>query len=345
MIKDGDKIRIWGAGKPMLPVRLQPDGPVIGLLKYAESKDGIHFTIPDLGLIAYDERKAGMDKRARTGWASVWIDPKASPAQRYKSQAKVFPTDGQPAEFHIYSSPDGYSWTLLAKPNIGTCDTQSVIFWDEFRQRYLLYTRENPGSGTPKRRRVVRRLESVDLVHWENEVVVMDADDVDNGTYSTPTPQPPVDYYGATVFQYPESSADSVYIMIAHAFWHWHRRPPEQRAGGYDDHKFQFEVLAPATLDDRLAASRDGIHFTRAGDRRSFLPLGFSGTFSSKWTWSLPNPIRMGDELWIYYFADNRDHDGFVDPAASRRKTAIDRAILRLDGFASADAAYTGGKQ
>jgi hypothetical protein len=69
-----------------------------------------------------------------------------------------------------------------------------------------------------------------------------------------------------------------------------------------------------------------------------------AGTYSSKWTWSLPNPIRMGNELWIYYFADNRDHDGFVDPAASRHRKAIDRAILRLDGFVSADAVYTGGE-
>ena len=52
----------------------------------------------------------------------------------------------------------------------------------------------------------------------------------------------------------------------------------------------------------------------------------------------------MGDELWIYYYGDNRDHDGFLDPAASRRQTVIDRAILRLDGFVSADAAYTGGE-
>ena len=344
VLKDGDKIRIWGAGKPMLPVRLRADGPVVGLLKYAESKDGIRFTKPDLDVIAYDEAKAGVDKRARTGWASVWIDPKAPPSQRYKSQAKIFPPDGQAAEFHIYSSPDGYSWTLLANPPIGTCDTQSIIFWDESRQRYRLYTRENPGSGTPARRRVVRLLESTNLLHWENEIVVMDADDVDNATCKTPTPQPPVDYYGATVFKYPDDGPESPYLMIAHAFWHWQRRPEHMRAGGYDDHKFRFEVLAPATLDDRLCVSRDGVHFSRLGERRSFIPLGLSGTYSSKWTWSLPNPIRMGDELWIYYFADNRDHDGFVDPAASKRRTAIDRAILRLDGFVSADAAYAGGE-
>jgi len=97
-------------------------------------------------------------------------------------------------------------------------------------------------------------------------------------------------------------------------------------------------------LDDRLCISRDGVRFSRLGGRRSFLPLGLSGTFASKWTWSLPNPIRMGSELWIYYFGDNQDHDGFIDPAVSQRRMAIDRAILRLDGFVSADAAYTGGE-
>ena len=344
VIKDGDKVRIWGSGKAMLPVQLAPGGPVISLFAYAESKDGIHFTTSNPSLVAYDESKAEIGKHGRIGGVSVWIDPKAPPSQRYKSQAKFYPPDGRPAEFHIYSSPDGYRWMLFTKPDIGEMDTQSIVFWDESRQRYLLYTRKNPDAHTPKRRRVVRRMESGDLFRWNNEVFVMDADEVDNHTYTTPTPQPPVDFYGATVFKYPDDSADSVYFMLAHAFWHWQRRPKEQRAGGYEDHKFQYEVLAPATLDDRLSVSRDGLHFTRLGDRRSFLPLGLSGTFSSKWTWSLPNPIRMGNELWIYYFGDNQDHDGFVEPGASKRMMAIDRAILRLDGFVSADAAYTGGE-
>ena len=343
VIKEGDKIRIWGSGKAMLPVQLERGGPVVGLYAYAESKDGIHFTKPDPTLVTYDESKAEIGKHGRIGGVSVWIDPQAPPAHRYKSQAKFYAPDGRPSEFHIYSSPDGYRWTFFAKPPIGTCDTQSIAFWDDSKQRYLLYTRQNPGAQTPTRRRVVRRLESVDLTHWDNEHFVMDADDIDNRTHDTPTPQPPVDYYGGTVFKYPDDSPDGVYMMIAHAFWHWQRRPEEQRAGGYPDHKFQFEVLAPATLDDRLSVSRDGIKFNRLGGRKSFMPLGLAGAFSSKWTWSLPNPIRMGNELWIYYFGDNRDHDGFVEPGVKERKSAIDRAILRLDGFASADAAYTGG--
>jgi len=344
VIKDGDKIRIWGSGKSMLPVRMKPDGPVIYLFPYAESTDGIHFTKPDPGLVAYDATKAEIGKFGRLGGVSVWIDPKAPPSQRYKNQAKFYPADGRPNEFHFYCSPDGYCWTFLAKVDIGDMDTQSVAFRDDAQQRYLLYTRDNPGRHTPKRRRVVRRLESDNLLDWKNEIYVMDADDVDNSTYDIPTTHPPVDYYGATVFKYPDDSADSVYIMIAHSYWHWQRRPEEMRAGGYDHHKFGIEVLAPAMVDDRLSVSRDGIHFSRLGGRKPFMSLGFSGTFSSKMMWSMPNPIRMGNELWIYYCGDNRDHDGFVDPAASEHKTAIDRAILRLDGFVSADAAYTGAE-
>ncbi len=344
VLKDGDKIRIWGAGKAMLPVRSTPDGPVTHLFSYAESTDGIHFTKPDPALVAYDESKAEIGRHGTIGSGAVWIDPKAPPSQRYKTQSKCYPPDGRPAEFRMHSSPDGYRWTFLSKWDVGEVDTQSIVFWDGSQQRYRLYTRRNPGAHTPKRRRLVRRLESTDLGRWENEAVVMDADDMDNATYQTPTPQPPVDYYGATVFKYPDDSPDAIYVMIAHAFWHWQRRPEAQRQGGYKDHEFEFEVLAPATLDDRLSVSRDGLHFNRVGGRKSFLPLGLAGTVSSKWTWSMPNPIRMGNELWVYYFSDNQDHDGFVDPAASKRQTAIDRAILRLDGFVSADAAYTGGE-
>ena len=344
VLYDRGKVRIWGSGSSVLPVSLTPGGPVVRLDAYAESADGIHFHRPDPHVVSYDKNTAEIGQHGRIGGVSVWIDPIAPPSERYKSQAKFYPANGRPAEFHIYSSPDGYRWMLYAKPEIGDMDTQSIIFQDTSIGRYLMYTRDNPGAGTPDRRRVIRRLESQDLTEWINEVYVMDADGTDNCTYAPPTPQPPVDYYGATVFQYPEASPDSVFIMIAHTFWHWIRRPAEEREGGYDDHKFRHEVLAPATIDGRLMASRDGIHFSRLGDRKPFLPLGTAGSFSSKCTWSLPNPIRMGDELWIYYFGGNLDHDGFVDPAATCRRSAIDRAVLRLDGFVSADTSYSGGE-
>jgi hypothetical protein len=53
----------------------------------------------------------------------------------------------------------------------------------------------------------------------------------------------------------------------------------------------------------------------------------------------------MGDEIWIYFEASNFDHDGIIDPAANgQMRTGISRAVMRLDGFISADAEFGGGE-
>ena len=60
--------------------------------------------------------------------------------------------------------------------------------------------------------------------------------------------------------------------------------------------------------------------------------------------WAMPHPVRMGDEIWIYYSGANRDHDGLIDPEAEGHLSGIGRAVLRLDGFVSADAGYGGAR-
>ncbi|MDE2743000.1 MAG: hypothetical protein OXI58_15510, partial [Gemmatimonadota bacterium] len=44
------------------------------------------------------------------------------------------------------------------------------------------------------------------------------------------------------------------------------------------------------------------------------------------------------------YSGTNRDHDGLLDPAGKGLLSGIGRAIMRLDGFVSADAGYGGGE-
>ena len=97
-------------------------------------------------------------------------------------------------------------------------------------------------------------------------------------------------------------------------------------------------------MDVYLGYSRDGKAFRRPADRRPFLSLGPDGRFDSRRVWALPDPVRMGDELWIYYAGGNRDHDHFVDPVAGRRLTGLGRAVLRLDGFVAAEAGFEGGE-
>jgi len=99
----------------------------------------------------------------------------------------------------------------------------------------------------------------------------------------------------------------------------------------------------PDTGDLQLAVSRDARNFRRLGGRRPFLRLGMEGSFYSKWIWPVLQPLRMGDELWLYYWGTNSNHSSVVDPKAKELDSAISRAILRLDGFVSVDAAYSGG--
>ncbi len=324
--KEDGRVRIWYD-------LIRPTGPGpydhTRRVCYAESKDGLHFTKPRLGLHEVGGSKANnVVLPGVIGGCSVWVDPKAPRAHRYKTQAKVYPS----GQFHMHSSPDGLRWERFARldPGPGGWDTQSIVFWDPRIDRYVLYTRRwVRRKPRPTSYRTVRRLESDDLRDWDNQSTVMQADKIDLATHETSTGQPPVDYYGADVFRYDE--ADDVYVMLAQAFWHWYKVKASDRLG-------------PSTFDVRLAVSRDGKSFRRVS-RRAFMGVGPAGRFDSRYVWAMPHPIRMGDELWIYYVGSNRDHADRIDPAAGgEHLTGIGRAVLRLDGWVSADAAYTGGE-
>ena len=79
------------------------------------------------------------------------------------------------------------------------------------------------------------------------------------------------------------------------------------------------------------------------GGRKPFLGPGPSDAFDSKWIWALPRPVRMGDEVWIYYYGSSRDHSGRPDPKGIDQPRVISHAVMRLDGFVSADFDYSGG--
>src|SRR5690606_31992360 len=109
------------------------------------------------------------------------------------------------------------------------------------------------GENRGRRRRGVRRAILHDYKEVEDTGVVLWPDFIDLSTYSDTVRHNPVDYYGATV--YPYSETKDVYIMLKQAFWHW--------TSGTE---FQ-GTSEPGTRDIRLAVSRDGSHFSKAGNR------------------------------------------------------------------------------
>ena len=183
--EDDGRVRLWyHVRRAKEESELSLDQAYVG---YAESTDGIHFDKPELNLI--DESGSTANNvviPSKLGGSSVWIDPHAPPRERYKNQSKVYNPDVA-MQFHMHSSPDGIHWKFLRRlqlPHRGGWDTQSIIFWDPAIGRYVLYTRRwvakrHTTAEGNENYRTVRRLESDDLVNWDNQQTVMWPDEED----------------------------------------------------------------------------------------------------------------------------------------------------------------------
>ena len=101
---------------------------------YAESKDGIHWSKPELGLFEF-----GGSKRNNIVWSGVGThnfapfkdaNPSCKPEQRYKALA--LGNIGLLA----FQSPDGVHWSLVQNEPVitkGAFDSQNLAFWDSTR--------------------------------------------------------------------------------------------------------------------------------------------------------------------------------------------------------------------
>jgi len=307
-------------------------------VSYAESDDGLNFTKPALGLHEMAGTRANnVVIPDPIAGGAVWIDPHADSQCKYRSFFKAYP--GWPdaprdTEFRHYASPDGLAWTRQTVEQIGDCDTQHVAFWDKACGRYVLYTRLwSRFDDKHLNFRSVRRLESDDLAHWDDQGIVWQARDADLAARTTHTGQPALDYYGAAVFKYP--GGGDVYIGLAEAYWHWLERLEEERWGESGDPMHAvIERLRPAAMDVHLLYSGDGKRFRRLGTGAPFMGLGPAGRFDSRMVWAMPSPIPKS----------NVDHHGVVDPEAPGMLSGLSRAVIRMDGFASIDADATGGE-
>jgi hypothetical protein len=120
---------------------------------YAESKDGIHWTRPNLGLFEFEGSKENniVWDGAGTGSFTPFKDtnPDCPPEARYKALGQVhrsgmpyYAAQGEMTVF-AYKSPDGIHWTISDGPLItkGDFDSQNTAFWDPHAGLYREYHR------------------------------------------------------------------------------------------------------------------------------------------------------------------------------------------------------------
>ena len=285
-------------------------------LCYATSQDGINWEKPNLGLVEFGGSKDNNivfppEKRGHEP-NCVFIDknPACPPERKYKMVCSYHGPGGNGT--YVFYSADGLRWKPINdKPSFRSSDTGNVCFWDERIGRYVAYVR----IWEPMRK--VGRCEFDDLSDWGKEEVVFSYDEFD---------PPDFDFYTNATIKYP--LAENVYLMFPSAYFHY----PAPPVGKYGN---------DGPVDISFATSRDGIHWTRV-DRRPFVPLGVKGDWDDSAAYMTTGFIRNGAQIWMYYGGYDFTH-GAYNIAEDKFTGGIGRLTLRLDGYVSADAEYTGG--
>ena len=172
---------------------------------YAESRDGIAWTKPALGIIDVDGSRANNLVGTSAGEylhdhetepaARIFLDtrPGVPPSERLKAITlnegeRANPSEGElarkfslndrglwqgtPTDVIRWVSADGKTWKRLGdKPmfrnNVyGTLDGDFSLFWSETEGQYVMYTRYHTSPNRSVGRRSIARLTAPDLFHW-----------------------------------------------------------------------------------------------------------------------------------------------------------------------------------
>ena len=307
----------------------------MGGMTYAESKDGLHWTKPNLrqkmingnldnNLVTVDPK---LDWPANAIENVVYDATDPDPSRRFKGLAHAFGREP-------IVSPDGIHWKRLDVPAIASQDESNLSF-DEREHLFILTVKQGGPYG-----RSVYLSTSKDFEQWTKPRLIFHADKLDQklgqkhikarradpslqlqralwdirDTYKGHTAEPKVDVYNMGLFRY-----EGLYIGMPSMF---HSNDNRCNKDGF--HLIQ------------LVCSRDLKTFKRLGDRKTFIgpsPMG-ENVYDLTQLIGPSSPVIHSDELWFYYtgiryrtLPKNLEHGA----------GAICLAVLRRDGFISLD--------
>jgi hypothetical protein len=274
---------------------------------YAESTDGIQWTRPALGLCEFEGSKRNNIVWTGVGCHNFAPFKDANPNCRPDARYKALAT-GE-GGLVAFQSADGVRWSLIQDEPVitkGAFDSQNLGFWDAVRGRYVEFHR-----GFRNGVRDIMTSTSEDFIHWT------DPQWLDFGG------APPEHLY---------TNAVTPYFRAPHVFLGFPKRfMPERKK--IEEHP------SPGLSDGVFMTSRDGLHWHRFLE--AFIRPGLQ---RERW-WERNNMTAWGivvtrpeiagtpDELSLYS-SESYYEDG----------NRLRRFALRVDGFVSVHAPFTGGE-
>jgi len=246
VFKDGDLYKMYYRGT--FPDNYSDKGEGQSCC-YAESRDGIHWERPSLGLHAFDgssENNIVMKGKIAHNF-SPFLDtkPGIAPAEKYKAVAGYAPEG-----LFAFVSEDGLRFEPIQEEPImkhGAFDSHNLAFWDPNRSRYVCYSRyfasnHNPNIEAPEDSaiflgiRAIQNSASDDFRRWEEPKP---------NAYGEGVPMEHF-YTNATI---PCPGAEHMYLSFPMRFMPERHKVPEHAKVGVSDNVFM--------------SSRDGIRWDR----------------------------------------------------------------------------------
>jgi len=321
VLRDGETYRAYYRGK----VSSMPDGKG-EVTCVAESKDGVTWTKPELGLFDFQGSKANniiyVDDELSHNFSPLLDTNPAAPAdQRYKALGGTVKTG-----LVAFVSPDGLRWKklreepVLTKEIVATgqhmFDSQNLAFWSPTEKKYLAYFR----VFQDKIRRIARA-ESTDFVNW-SKITVMEY----RGQDSSPVPIEHL-YTNQTV---PYFRAPQLSVSLAARFMPGRKVLTDEEATAINVHPRYFKD----TSDAIFQTTRGGNIYDRTFLGAFIKPGLGAQNWVSRTTYPALGVVQTGPAEMSCYA--NQD---YAQPTSHLR-----RYSLRLDGFASVRAPYEGGE-
>ena len=305
VFRDGDVYRMYYRGSHHVPGQSASHQTVC----YAESKDGVKWTKPELGIIEFNG-----SKKNNIIWDGVGrhnFVPFKDPNPDCKPEAKYKAIGGSKHEggLFVFQSQDAIHWSLMSdKPVItdGAFDSQNLAFWDAKRGLYVDYHRQGRNG-----KRDIMTCTSPDFLHWTKPKFL----------------------------EYPGASAEHLYVNQIQPYF----RAPHIYLGFpkrfVPSRKSPIGHPLPGVSDTILMSSRDGETFHRW--REAFVRPGLQ---PDRWVcrnnlvaWGLVETAShlagAADEISLYVV------EGYYQGKSCR----VRRHTMRLDGFVSASAGLKGG--
>lgn len=310
VLKDGDIYRFYYRGLPVARHSLDTEVTCV-----AESRDGIHWTKPNVGIFEVHGTKENNIVLARNRAChnlAPFIDTKPdTPAdERYKALGG----SGEPGLL-AFVSGDGLHWRQLEDEPVftqGAFDSQNNAFWSESEGQYICYFRVFRDG-----KRWIARTTSNDFLHWTDPVDL----ELDN--------QPMEHLYTNQI--YPYFRAPHIYLGLPTRFFPGRRVLTEEEARRIGT-PTEWNYANDCT-DILLTASRTGNSL-----KRTFLEAFIRpGTDLRNWT-SRANYAARG-----FLQTGENELSMYVKQNAGYPTSHVRRYTLRLDGFVSVYGPYQGG--